>query len=121
VGPTLFSGLEDSVESSCVRLGPEVTIEGSLGGSTTSARVRPLGLPYHVQGTATYLLLVRPLESGSRAVGGALEFPEFSLADRTAAVEPCAIQLEALAAVARFVTQPVSLVASVPSRVIAVD
>lgn len=76
------------------------------GGLRLNELGEPRRLPYRVQGTAICLFLVCPLESGSRAVGGALELPELALADRTAGVEPCAIQLEALAAVASFVTKP---------------
>jgi hypothetical protein len=46
-----------------------------------------------------------------------LELPEFVLAGGASAVEPCPIELEALATVARFVTQALSLVSLVPGNV----
>jgi hypothetical protein len=50
-----------------------------------------------------------------------LELPQFPLAGRSPAVEPCPTELEALATVARFVTQPLSLVSLVAPCVHAVE
>lgn len=57
-------------------------------------------------------------KTGSGAVGGALQFREFALVGRAPAVEPCPVEVEPLAPVARFVTQ---LLPFVPGRVCALD
>ncbi len=49
---------------------------------------------------------LRTAKTGSGTIGGPLKLPEFALADGAPAVEPCPIELEALAAIARFVAQP---------------
>ena len=64
---------------------------------------------------------LRPAKARSRAVGGPLEFTQFALAGRSPAVEPCPIELEALATVARVVTQPLSLVSLVARCIHAVE
>jgi hypothetical protein len=52
----------------------------------------------------------RPAKTGSGTVGSPLKLPELALADRAPAVQPCPIELEALATIARFVAQPLQLV-----------
>ena len=54
----------------------------------------------------TVQLFYRAWDQSAGTVGGALELPQFALAARAPAIETCAVEVEALAAVARFVTQP---------------
>jgi hypothetical protein len=63
---------------------------------------------------------LRPAKAGGGAVGGALQLSKLALAGRAPAVEACPIEVEALPAVARFLTQPLSLVPRVPRCVHAV-
>jgi hypothetical protein len=65
-------------------------------------------------GTTRRGCLLRPAKTGNGTVGEPLKLPELALAGRAPAIEPRSIELEALATIARFVTQPLSLVPHVP-------
>ena len=58
-----------------------------------------------------------PAQTGSGTVRSPLELSEFALADGAPAVEPCSIEVEALATIARFVAQPLSLVLLIARRI----
>jgi hypothetical protein len=64
---------------------------------------------------------LRSAQTGGCAVGGPLELPEFALAGRAPAMESRPIELEALATIARFVTEPLSLVPLIALCVHAVE